>query len=100
MNDAEYQHLKRQAKATGLGPEGLIRALVMGVQLRPQPPVEYAALLRQLSGIGTNLNQRTHKEIVPWPIRCWANRETPFSLGPKRCKRRPPTSAPERMHIS
>lgn len=60
MNDAEYQHLKRQAEVTGLGLEGLIRALVMGVQLRPRPPGEYAALLRQLSDIGTNLNQLAH----------------------------------------
>lgn len=60
MNDTEYQHLKRQAEATGLGLEGLIRTLVMGIQLRPRPPGEYAALLRQLSGIGTNLNQLTH----------------------------------------
>ena len=37
--------------------EPLIRALIMGVTLRPRPPEELPALLRQLSGIGTNINQ-------------------------------------------
>lgn len=38
-------------------------ALAAGVQLRPRPPDTYAALLRELSAIGNNVNQ----------IAYWAN---------------------------
>lgn len=37
--------------------EPFIRTLIMGVNLRPRPPDELPELLRQLSGIGTNINQ-------------------------------------------
>ena len=37
--------------------EPVLRKLVMGAQLRPRPPDTYAALLRELSAIGANVNQ-------------------------------------------
>ena len=37
-----------------------IRSLVLGIQLRPRPPDTYAALLRELSAIGNNVNQIAH----------------------------------------
>jgi len=37
--------------------EPFIRALIMGVNLCPSPPDALSDLLRQLSGIGTNINQ-------------------------------------------
>ena len=57
LNEAEYAHLQRQTQATGLKMEPLIRQLILGVQLRPRPPDEYAALLRELSALGNNANQ-------------------------------------------
>lgn len=33
----------------------------MGVELRPRPPDTYAALLRELSAIGNNVNQLAHQ---------------------------------------
>lgn len=63
MNEQEYRHLKRQAELAGLGIDPFIRSLVAGVQLRPRPPDTYAALLRELSAIGNNVNQ----------IAYWAN---------------------------
>ena len=63
MNEQEYHHLKRQAGLAGLGIDPFIRSLVSGVQLRPHPPDTYAALLRELSAIGNNVNQ----------IAYWAN---------------------------
>ena len=63
MNEAEYRHLKEQAALAGLGIDPFIRSLVAGVQLRPRPPDQYAALLRELSAIGNNINQ----------IAYWAN---------------------------
>lgn len=63
MNEQEYRHLKKQAERAGLGIDPFIRSLVAGVQLRPRPPDTYAALLRELSAIGNNVNQ----------IAFWAN---------------------------
>lgn len=63
MNEQEYRHLKKQAELAGLGVDPFLRALAAGVQLRPRPPDTYAALLRELSAIGNNVNQ----------IAYWAN---------------------------
>lgn len=60
MNDQEYRHLKRQAEIAGMGMDPFIRSLVLGIQLRPRPPDTYAALLRELSAIGNNVNQIAH----------------------------------------
>lgn len=48
---------------TGLSVSTLVRKLIAGMQLRPRPPDQYAALLRELSAIGNNINQ----------IAYWAN---------------------------
>ena len=60
LNDEEYAHLREQCEITGLSASVLIRQTFAGVQLRQRPPDEYAALLRQLSSIGNNLNQIAH----------------------------------------
>ena len=48
---------------TGLSVSTLVRKLIADTQLRPRPPDQYAALLRELSAIGNNINQ----------IAYWAN---------------------------
>ena len=53
----EYANVKQLSKDSGLKMEPAIRQLIMGVNLRPRPPDELPELLRQLSGIGTNINQ-------------------------------------------
>ncbi len=63
MNEQEYRHLKKQAELAGLGIDPFIRSLAAGMQIRPRPPDTYAALLRELSAIGNNVNQ----------IAYWAN---------------------------
>ena len=63
MNEVEYLHLKKQAEIAGMKVDPFIRLLVSGVQLRPRPPDSFAALLRELSAIGNNVNQ----------IAYWAN---------------------------
>ena len=60
MNEAEYRHLKQQAEIAGMGADPFIRSLVAGTQLRPRPPDQYTALLRELSAIGNNVNQIAH----------------------------------------
>ena len=57
MTDEEYRHLKELSAMCGLGVDPMIRQLVAGTELRPKPPEEYAALLRELSAIGNNINQ-------------------------------------------
>ena len=57
MNDKEYAHLRKQAKAAGLGIDPFIRKLAAGTEIKPKPPEEYAKLLRELSAIGNNINQ-------------------------------------------
>lgn len=53
----EYAHIKQLSKTSGLKMEPAIRALVMGVNLYPRPPDEYAEIRRQLAAIGNNINQ-------------------------------------------
>jgi len=61
LTDREHDHLKRQAEIAGLKIDPFIRQLIMGVELRPRPPDTYAALLRELSAIGNNINQLAHQ---------------------------------------
>lgn len=61
LNENHYTHLKRLAEITGLKMEPLLRQLIMGANLRPRPPDAYAALLRELSAIGNNINQLAHQ---------------------------------------
>ena len=57
LNAEEYSHLKRLAQTSGMKLEPTIRTLIMGENLRPRPPDEMADINRQMSGIGTNINQ-------------------------------------------
>ncbi len=61
LTDQEHQHLKEQAELSGLGIDPFIRRLILGMDLRPRPPDVYAALLRELSAIGNNINQLAHQ---------------------------------------
>ncbi len=70
LNDEEYGHLKAQATNCGMKMEPLIRRLIMGMNIRPRPPDQYTALLRELSAIGNNINQiaywaNARKDISP-----------------------------------
>lgn len=61
LTDQEHEHLKRQVEISGLKTDPFIRQLIMGVNPRPRPPDQYAALLRELSAIGNNVNQLAHQ---------------------------------------
>ena len=60
MNEVEYRHLREQAAIAGMGINPFMRSLIAGAQLRARPPDQYAALLRELSAIGNNINQIAH----------------------------------------
>lgn len=57
LNEQEYAHLKRLSETTGLKMEPLIRQLILGRDIKPRPPENLAALLRQMSAMGNNINQ-------------------------------------------
>lgn len=63
LDDKEFGHLQKQCSVTGLSVSAFVRKLIAGTQLRPRPPDQYTALLRELSAIGNNINQ----------IAFWAN---------------------------
>jgi hypothetical protein len=60
LSATEYAHLKQQTALAGMKIEPFLRQLILGVELRPKPPDCYAALLRELSAIGNNINQIAH----------------------------------------
>ena len=60
LNGSEYAHLKVLAEGCGMKLEPTLRQLILGAELRSRPPDEIAALLRQLSAIGNNINQIAH----------------------------------------
>ena len=53
LNDSEYRQLLKQCAISGLSTSALLRHSIMGIELRPRPPDTYAALLRELSAVGT-----------------------------------------------
>ena len=57
LNEQEYAHLKRLSEITGLKMEPLVRQLILGRDVKPRPPENLAALLRQMSAMGNNINQ-------------------------------------------
>ena len=63
LNDAEYKQLLKQCELSGLSTSALIRHAITGINIQPRPPDTYAALTRELSAIGNNINQ----------IAYWAN---------------------------
>ena len=57
LTEQEHQHLKEQVDLSGYSTEKYIRSLIAGAEMKPRPPGELSEILRQLSGIGTNINQ-------------------------------------------
>lgn len=63
LDETELRHLQKQCALSGLSASALLRHSIMGLNIQPKPPDTYAALLRELSAIGNNVNQ----------IAYWAN---------------------------
>ena len=57
LDSTEYAYLRKLSTDPGLKMEPVIRRLIVGAELRSRPPDEIAALLRQLSAMGNNINQ-------------------------------------------
>lgn len=50
---------KKICKESGLGKSKVIRNLIMGVEIKPQPTEKQLRLVREISGIANNINQIT-----------------------------------------
>lgn len=57
LNERQKEHLDKQVLISGLTMQAYIRTLIEEKELKPKPPEEYKALLRELSAIGNNINQ-------------------------------------------
>lgn len=57
LNERELAHLTSLVSASGLKREQFLRDLIAGRDLRTRPKEEWAAVVRQLSAIGNNINQ-------------------------------------------
>ena len=60
LSDKEQRQLNKLCKQSGLSASALLRELIVGMEIKSKPPEEYAALLRELSAIGNNVNQLAH----------------------------------------
>ena len=61
LNKKEAEALDKKVKKTGLSKEAYLRHLVEGVVPRDAPTPDYYAMMRELHGIGKNLNQIAQK---------------------------------------
>ena len=64
LSEAEYTHLLKQCALSGLNTSALLRHSIMNVDIQPKPPDTYAALLRELSAIGNNVNRALVRAIA------------------------------------
>lgn len=60
LSEIEYHHLRQQMDKGGQSASDILRGLLMGLDVKPRPERDTAALLRQLSAIGNNINQIAH----------------------------------------
>lgn len=61
MDDNEYADLQRKSQITGLPKSTLIRFLIRGYAPREKPDDRFYVVMRQLIGIGNNLQQICRK---------------------------------------
>ena len=64
LSRKEAEALQKRVKKSGLSREGYIRHLISGSVPRDAPPADYFSMMRELHGIGNNLNQISVKAHV------------------------------------
>jgi hypothetical protein len=64
LSEDEVSTLTKRAKECGYSREAYIRSLLEGRIPRPMPPPDYHAMMRELHGIGNNLNQIAQKAHI------------------------------------
>ena len=61
LDRKEAEVLQKKVKRSGLSREAYLRHLISGVVPREAPPPDYFSMMRELHGIGNNLNQIAQK---------------------------------------
>lgn len=61
LNRKETETLDKKVKRSGLSREAYLRHLINGLVPRDAPPPDYFSMMRELHGIGNNLNQIAQK---------------------------------------
>lgn len=61
LNKKEVETLDKRVKKSRLSREAYLRHLINGVVPRDAPPPDYFSMMRELHGIGNNLNQIAQK---------------------------------------
>ena len=61
LNRKEMDALNKRVKKSKLSREAYLRHLINGLVPRDAPSPDYYAMMRELHGIGNNLNQIAHK---------------------------------------
>ncbi|MEG0751090.1 MAG: plasmid mobilization relaxosome protein MobC [Oscillospiraceae bacterium] len=64
LSKEEHQHLSKLVKKSGVSQEVYVRHLINGVVPQDTPPPDYYAMMRELHGIGNNLNQIAQKAHI------------------------------------
>lgn len=64
LNKKEAEILNKHVKKSGLSREGYLRQIISGLVPADLPPPEYHAMMRELHGIGNNLNQIAQKAHI------------------------------------
>lgn len=64
LDKDEHQRLCKLVKKSGLSQEAYLRHLIDGVVPNDAPPPDYFSMMKELHGIGNNLNQIAQKAHV------------------------------------
>jgi hypothetical protein len=64
LDKEEHQQFQKRVKKSGLSQEAYVRHLINGLVPTDAPPPDYYTMMRELHGIGTNLNQIAQKAHV------------------------------------
>jgi hypothetical protein len=64
LDKKEAEALNKRVKKSGLSREGYLRHLINGLVPTDAPPPDYFTMMRELHGIGNNLNQIAQKAHV------------------------------------
>ena len=61
LNDMELKHLTIKSRKAGLSEAAYVRMLICGYVPKERPDMDYQYIMRQLTGIGNNINQLARK---------------------------------------
>lgn len=64
LDKKETEAFDKKVRRSGLSREAFLRHLVNGVQPQDAPPPDYYSMMRELHGIGNNLNQIAQKAHI------------------------------------